>query len=186
MRYSAFQPTYAVRPLPDRVDAPENRGYHIEKTGIFLPAVLQGTAPISWRIRGNSPEHTNRQVLAFQLPLGNPRWYDGSDTPIRRQQANRKLLSPGIRDVSGRIPMSVSWLAPKAPRRNSGGWLSATAMKRRVLGTQTQSRPTSSIRTPSRIPWFHGSAVGKGDKVGGTKANETAVATGKARVGGGI
>lgn len=104
------------------MDAPENHSCRIEKTGIFLRAVLQGIAPISWRIRGISPEHTNRQVLALQFtPLGNPRWYDGSDAPTRRQQANRRLLSLEIRDVSGRIPMSVSWLGPKAPRRNSGG-----------------------------------------------------------------
>ncbi len=32
--------TFAVKLLPDRADAPENRSYRIEKTGIFLRAIL--------------------------------------------------------------------------------------------------------------------------------------------------
>ena len=49
MHRLASSTTYAVRLLPDRVDALENRGYPIEKADIFLHAVLWGTAPISWR-----------------------------------------------------------------------------------------------------------------------------------------
>ena len=49
MHHSASSTTYPVRPLPDRVDSLENRNYRIEKAGIFLHAVLWGTAPISRR-----------------------------------------------------------------------------------------------------------------------------------------
>ena len=93
MHHLASSTTYAVRLLPDRVDALENRSYHIEKADIFLHAVLWGTAPISWRTAELLPENLVPSTpcpALYGLLAQSHEWKNPHSTP--KDNVTEKLL----------------------------------------------------------------------------------------------
>ncbi len=111
MHHSASSTTYPVRPLSDRVDSLENLGYGIEKTDIFLHAVLWRTAPISWRTSQIAPG----DAFVRHGHLSDPVAIDLASKPFPARRASPK--GSGLEEIFNccSVPDILEWVSDSPP-----------------------------------------------------------------------